>query len=331
MPEKEELPRRQLVFFVRHAESRWNRAQADYAPISMFWENDHGLSEEGRLQAEELRRRVATAGQRAPPEAASNNGCQNMAEAYWLRHFLQPDVVYCSPFTRAICTACIGLQDILPHGKELVLMREAREQKNLMGADSTGIATGEDIPPRIEAELSQLYEAAGEESQRRAVEDFRAVRVDVAGVCEEWWGGLAGDGEEEIHERIAALAARLRATRGSLPGGGGTTVLVGHSLFLRTVFQTFLGEAAHKWDAPWVAESLKVHVLPLCGVVATCFEWDEAGSARIVAAAPVLGTRLTHAEPIPSATSLPLASIQRGPLHITGCVCARKGAECAAM
>ncbi|CAK9005388.1 Hypothetical protein SCF082_LOCUS8573 [Durusdinium trenchii] len=39
-PEVEgDLPREQLVLLVRHAESRWNRAQAAMSPLGMLWEN----------------------------------------------------------------------------------------------------------------------------------------------------------------------------------------------------------------------------------------------------------------------------------------------------
>lgn len=291
--EQPELPRRQLVFLVRHAQSRWNKAQEEMKLLDMMSENDHGLSGEGRVQAEKLRQRIEAA--KADLNAAK------LPEDKWMRHFLEPEVVFSSPFTRSVSTACIGLRDLLPGGNQLVLMKEAREQKNIGGVDSTGVAVGAEIPVRVQADMELIYEETEPEEREKALAAFQSVVMDATGVEEQWWGGLTGDSEDLIHERIRELVGRLRTTHGNLPGGGGTAIVVGHSLFIRTLFRNFLREPDSVWervDEPsvQVAMSLTTHVLPFCGVVGCLFEWDQDGVASIVEAVPFLDTSLRAAD-----------------------------------
>mmetsp|Transcript_80941 Transcript_80941/g.241215 ORF Transcript_80941/g.241215 Transcript_80941/m.241215 type:complete len:337 (-) Transcript_80941:120-1130(-) len=311
-------PRKQVVFFVRHAESRWNRAQAEYGLVSMLWENDHGLSEWGRGQAEALRSRLRAT------LAKAGDGVRELPagapEELWLAALLRPDVVYSSPFTRALQTAVIGLKDVFPRGTDLVVMREAREQKNFGGADSTGVATGAEIPVRLEEEMRGLYEASCTDKQTEAaLQALREVRLDTSGVCDEWWGPLAGDAEGALLDRIQAFVERLRWTRGvAAGGGGGAAVVVGHSLFFRTVFSTFI---TRKDAIPLigVASSLTTRVVPYCAVVGARFEWDDAGRPRIVEAMPLLGTELLPADVDARGSHLS---------QVSGCVCGRGKAEC---
>eukprot|EP00429_Kryptoperidinium_foliaceum_P047878 CAMPEP_0176110114 /NCGR_PEP_ID=MMETSP0120_2-20121206/55291_1 /TAXON_ID=160619 /ORGANISM="Kryptoperidinium foliaceum, Strain CCMP 1326" /LENGTH=342 /DNA_ID=CAMNT_0017444315 /DNA_START=68 /DNA_END=1096 /DNA_ORIENTATION=+ len=327
-----ELPRRQTVFFVRHAESRWNRAQADYALMSMMWENDHGLTEDGRRQAEELRRRLGSARDLLASGAEGRVGGE--AEAKWVHQLLNPDKVYSSPFTRAVSTASLALRDLVREDRPLVLLKEARESKNIGGADSTGVAVGQEIRDRVEDELRMLYEEDGETVQNEAVEEFRRMALDVSDVEEPWWGGYLGDSEDHLHERIDALMSRLRQTRGSLPGGGGVSVLVGHSLFFRSLFARHLGGAAEAEDLQWVEDSLQMYVLPFCGIVGATFEWDEVGNSRILEARPLLGTQLQVAKPIVTPPAIVASELQAReggslqklvPLY---CACGRQGETC---
>jgi len=49
---------RKTVFIIRHAESNWNRAEKRLDVASMMASVDHGLSQKGRTQAEQLWRRI---------------------------------------------------------------------------------------------------------------------------------------------------------------------------------------------------------------------------------------------------------------------------------
>ncbi|CAL1152719.1 unnamed protein product, partial [Cladocopium goreaui] len=276
----EDLPSEQLVIFIRHAESRWNRAQAALSPLGMLWENDHGLSEEGRLQAERLRTKLREAQAHGVEEMKESEA----GEAAWLSKLLSPDVVYSSPFTRALQTACIALQDILPKS-HLVVMREAREHKRLGGADSTGVAVGEEIRERVREEIYGLYEDDPEKSAQ-VLKELEQITMDTSSVTEEWWGNVLGETFEEIDENLEALMHRLRCSRGSLAGGGAVAVLVGHSYIIRTIFDAYLMKGAATQY-----RSLRSKLIPCCGVVAARITWDEHGP-KILEAMPLLNTTL---------------------------------------
>merc|ERR1712048_709248 len=121
-------------------------------------------------------------------------------------------------------------------------------------------------------------------------------------------------------ERIFAFAKRLRRTPSEVGEGcGGVSIVVGHSLFIRTIFQTFLSEHV---EAPFVrvAASLSSQLLPYCGVVGTRFKWAQAGRARIVEAMPILGTQLAQADTILK---------DRPRSTVGGCMCGRGNTSCA--
>lgn len=282
------LPSEQLVFFIRHTQSRWNKAQEDYNIFGLAAENDHGLTDEGRRQAEGLRERIADM-----KSANSLGQTADKEDPAWTMSLLHPDAVFCSPFTRTVCTACVGLKDIIPEGGKLVLAKEAREQKNLGGADSTGVAVGEDIITRVEEELRTLYEADHPKVSEKALADFKSINIDTTGCEEAWWGPYLGDQKELIHTRVAELFQRLRRTRGKLPGGGGVSVVVGHSLFFVDLFNTHLDRPAEmSEEIESTFASLSSRKLPYGGAVATRIVWNEMGTPRIVEAVPILGTEL---------------------------------------
>jgi len=139
--------KRQWIFFVRHAESRWNAAQKDYNVVSMYKEQDHGISTKGREQAENLRKQIKAA---AAAEASNP----------WVARFWCAGMIFTSPLTRAIQTAIIALKDVLASGTgELICIRAAREKRELGGADTSGVAMGDQIRTHVHSQLDKLYEA----------------------------------------------------------------------------------------------------------------------------------------------------------------------------
>jgi len=310
-----DTPSEQLVFFIRHAESRWNRAQANGDLISLLWENDHGLTEDGLRMAAALRQRI-----RATREAQKGAG----GKADWASHFMSPDIVFSSPLTRALETTCVALKDVVA-SKGVVVMREAREQKNSFGSvDSTGVAVGERIRDRVQEDLRAVLEAAcqglGETPEaptdrdladaRESLEALATLPLDTSGVEDEWWGPLTGDHESDLDERVQAFFGRLRLTRGTAcSGGGGTAIVVGHSHFLRTVFGAHLADCPSMSPDSWRFNSLRKRVVPYCAVVGCRIRWDQDGQASIVEAVPLFGTELSA--DVGSKT------------HGGGCVCGR--------
>lgn len=376
------LPDTQLVFFLRHAESRWNRAQTQRNIVQMIAENDHGLSKSGRRQAEDLRQSIqrilrveeasiraealATMEEEGGPSRLSRHSfkqepASSLAEAEendaakvvkpkshradppsaleqeMQRYFMHPDAVLCSPFTRAITTGCLALPEILPNSR-MQLVKEVRERKNLGGMDSTGVAVGDDIPKRIEEELNYLYGDVEEGERDRVLADFHSVVLDVSEVMDEWWGGMMGDDESIIFEHAIELMGRVRRTRGSMQGGGGTTIVVGHSLTFRTVFQSCLPKPADpdSHEAK-VVKSLKTNIIPCCGVIGMLFTWDELGIPSIVKVIPVMGTELTPAEEDDVEEAEDLHEMlrkvrERQTRASLNCSCGRRGSgECVAM
>lgn len=315
------LPDRQWVIFVRHAESRWNRSQNNRSVLGLICENDHGLSQEGRVQAETLRQRLQSYAQGAKAEHP-NSGQGNVfmvhpEEPEWTRRMIAPDKVFCSPFTRAIATAAIGLQDVV-RNQPIVLLREAREHKNILGADSTGIAIGEEIPEHVAKEIAGLYEGFENRTPEDAEKEFRRIEIDYSSCEVEWWGPITGDDEAQLHENINSVISRLRMTRGSEPGGGGASILVGHSYFLRNIFKLYLSDNLIN-PIIGVSEALRCSLIPNCGVIGARFDWDKAGCPRIREVVPLLGTQLTF-DPL----QLPGEDNGTTQSLVSGCACARR-------
>lgn len=296
-PTSSRLPTRQLVFLVRHAQSRWNKAQEEMNFVEMMQENDHGLSDLGRQQAELLQGFVAAGRQEldTEPEVPVPEDGTGDWRAFAHQRFFKPDVVYSSPFTRAICTAVIGLKETFPKEEELIVLREAREQKNMGGADSTGNAVGEEIYVRLEEDVIGIYAHQPKEALDAAVRKLQSTSLDLSGVQEAWWGGPFGDPKLLIRTRIHELVARLRQTRGSLPGGGGVATLVAHSLLFRSLFKSNLGFGEGEEQQNFF-RTMALHSVPFCGVVGVLLEWDDCDAPRIAQAFPMFGTELLPAQ-----------------------------------
>merc|ERR1719482_2210215 len=89
---------------------RWNQAQSSCNVCGMLSESDHGLSDTGREQSEQLGKTLANV------KKDLQHGSLQAARAWerpWLERALSSSVVVCSPFTRALQTAIIALEDIL--------------------------------------------------------------------------------------------------------------------------------------------------------------------------------------------------------------------------
>lgn len=270
----------QYVFFVRHGQSRWNQAQEAYSLKCMYQEYDHGLSENGWQQALQLRAQIAT------KRILMASGEVDLKESTWLQRLLKPDFLCSSPFTRAIETAVIGLRDILLDHGELVVLKEAREQKNLGGVDSVGIAIGDEIIPRVKDELKQLYTTSVPDNGLAALlTDFDRFRIDVSDIQEPWWTSIV-EREADITERVQTLFWKLRSV-----GVGTTSIVVGHSHMFRRIFQTYIGDRAQMEQSDMVA-SLQSNTIPCCGIIGCRLEWDVYNNVTIAELAPVLDTEL---------------------------------------
>lgn len=260
----------QYVVFTRHAQSRWNEAQDNWDLLGMQGQSDHPLSGNGHSDAVALCDQIGRL--RALPEEVF----QRDPQAGWNARLLRPNVVYCSPLTRAMETAVIAYKPVLAELRTLKVMKEAREQKNFGGADCTGVAFGNGSIARVR----QVMRGRGEAFERWAMAALQEFQIDVSDIREPWWDA-AVEVQAAVDERIVAFLQKLRCH-----GSGSTSVVVGHSELFRSIFRQYItdpvipGSPAH-----WVRE----HKIPNCGTVGFRLEWGPQG-AKIKDVTPLLGT-----------------------------------------
>lgn len=305
------MPKEKVVFFIRHSESRWNQAQESMNVYGMFSENDHGLSEQGKIQAELLRMQLSEA----------RDALKAGKIPAWTREYIKlltkPGKVFTSPFTRAIETAVIALRDIVLNSTgELVVMKEAREQRNYcLSVDTGGIAVGDQIKQRVEEELAELYGVTADGGNDKAgaspVPELGKIRLDVSDVQDEWWSSSA-DSDEDVVKRMETFMELLRQQSGA------ATIVVGHSHFFRRVFRTYLSERAAQ-EFPDIGLSLQANVIPPSGIVGLRLDVSkDAGKKCILEAVPLLGTKLQPADPQRSLGADRHAMCVRAPLPCCG-------------
>jgi len=233
------------VFFVRHAESEWNRARRNMNLYRMFRTKDHPLSVHGRDQAEALHTRL---------QGSASSGVASRATP-----MLTPDIIYVSPLTRAVQTAVIGLRQALVAADrpgELVLMATAREKQNFCGFDTKSEMVGADVIQRAVNELRLLYKDPGSE----VLKVLKRIRVDVQEVQDTWWHTGKVESDEELQARLQEFMSQL------LHSPHRTIVVVGHSHFFRAVFQKYLSEE-FRARRPEFARRLTTMTMMNCGVV----------------------------------------------------------------
>lgn len=270
------------VFLVRHGESRWNRAQGDCNVCGMLGETDHGLSDEGREQSDQLRMRLAEARIRL------KTGKVLMWERPWLERFLSPDAIVASPFTRAMQTALIALDDIIEKHGKLKVSPVVREVKTSMGSmDSTGSLTGQDLLQRLREELERL--GADDCDAWKSWVESALKRVDLSDVGEKWWSDSA-DSQSEIVERLETWFDSILAGN-----AGSSTIVVGHSTFFRNLFKHFAADSV-QLD---IAESVKAHNVPNCSLIGLRVE-NLDNERRVTEICPLLDTQLKPADIVPT-------------------------------
>jgi broad specificity phosphatase PhoE len=277
-PDKVEV-KRNYIFLIRHGESRWNQAQSSCNVCGMLSESDHGLSDTGREQSEQLGKTLANV------KKDLQYGSLQAARAWerpWLERALSSSVVVCSPFTRALQTAIIALEDILREQTgALKVSGCAREVKtSVCSMDSIGSLKGKELRENLRSELSLFYKDEVFDSWLAAA----LQRVDFADVETEWWSETP-DSQDEIKARLGSLMDLLTAN-----GNGSSSIVVGHSNIFREMFRHFLGDSI--WSD--IADSVRTHYLPNCSLIGIAVE-DDGSRRSITEVAPLLGVVLPQA------------------------------------
>jgi broad specificity phosphatase PhoE len=216
---KEEL---KTVYFLRHGESQWNEAQANRNPIDMFGRFDHALTAEGLAQADRLATRISDS--------------SKFSEAR--RAFDKCTAIYCSPLTRALQTCLVALRDhpcLRAKGAGVTLVPACRELCYPVGGfDSLRGTTGASILKRAVRRTKKVGKAA-----QLAPIVAGTVKVDVSEAEADWWGP---EGQRGVTDRMQAFVDRLRTSEDD------DVIVVGHSLFFRTVFDNFASADAKARD-----------------------------------------------------------------------------------
>lgn len=231
------------VFFVRHGESVWNKAQESMQFGEMVRTTDHPLSTKGRHQAEDLRRRLTTAAKKADPAASK---------------LLRANAVYVSPLTRAVQTAVIALGTMIENDEglaEMVLMANAREKQNFGGLDSRPTEIGVGVLQKALDQLRLLYK----DDEDAIVKTIAQLRFDVEEVQDIWWHEGAVESAAQVEARMDEFMLQLLYSQHR------SVVVVGHSHFFRSVFKRFL--SADLWaKQPELARNVTKLKLINCGV-----------------------------------------------------------------
>jgi broad specificity phosphatase PhoE len=266
-----EILNKRTVYFIRHGESSWNKAQSKLDFYEMGRQTDHPLSGKGREQAETLSALI-------DKEKALS--------------LLQPDVVYVSPLTRAIQTAVISLRKVLdqPGFGELVLMANAREKQNLGGFDSKPQKIGSDVVKRALDELVLLYQdEQAQQGVKHMVEDFKNLKFDTREVEDRWWNNVSAESDQQLKARLDEFMAQLKYSPHR------TIVVVGHSHFFRAVFKRFLSED-FKNERGSFAKELSTKKLSNCGVARLELDPAMKSGECITNVEIILETKLTGDE-----------------------------------
>lgn len=211
---------------------------------------------------------------------------------------LRADGVWSSPLTRAVQTALVGLHGH-PALDVLELHATAREIKGMGGLDCVGLEVGAaNIGERVERKLAAALVAGADDeagvtspvAKEAAV--LGAASHAAAAVCApklvsrdcdaQWWvGGSDYETGPEVALRYGEFCRELQYE--SLCGGRRKPVIVGHSMFIRGLFERFLSDNVRE-KQPAAAAALATRKLRNCGLAYVEFVFDDAHDAPPVIA-----------------------------------------------
>jgi bisphosphoglycerate-dependent phosphoglycerate mutase len=180
--------------------------------------------------------------------------------------FLCADKVYCSPLTRAIQTAYVGLQHhpaMMKNG--LVLMSLIREIKGIAGFDSIGIAHGDAIRERVRAEFSKIL---GQSKTDELMLDL----IYANDAAHPWWTPIQSfDTKSEQLERVLEFVNFTRYCGDEIP------IFVGHSLFFKLFCSQRISSTLMK-NRPALAANLRRYKLSNATVIAVALKYYDDGN-----------------------------------------------------
>lgn len=267
---------RKRVFFIRHAESQYNSAQAQSQYYAMLGQTNHPLSEEGLRQAKALEEKLEASLESMRAGTLSNEEEESLlrCKGFWV-----------SPLMRAVQTALIGCAPLL--GDAVVHLRKhARERLNIGGYDSMGEAIGGDAWHR-EMRNSIVELCGGADAAARYVD---AVRFNMREVDARWWS-TRPESRRDLINRLGEIMSQI------LHSPLTDLVLVTHSHFFRDLLCRYMSSSAEVRGAN--AKDLRKRKLCNCGVAAVDIDFGRPRKELITRVSLMLGSTLEglYAEP----------------------------------
>jgi broad specificity phosphatase PhoE len=258
------------LFFIRHGESQWNKAQEGNDFYAMMKRVNHPLSATGVAQCQGFAKQVREQqllSEEAAAGSSSGGGGQALGEQPHPRYqdFASADMVFASPLTRATQTALITLEGHATLADQgMVLLASAREKKNVGGQDTVGDKTDGSIMETVDAELRAKDGSGLDSAQVDAL--LTAVKppgkaapacwhpaalvpkVDVHDCVSPWWTpGTDVDTDVEMQHRFSSFFSTLRYYSGKIgwrspavPGRQKQIIVVGHSHFIRELCKGYM-------------------------------------------------------------------------------------------
>lgn len=286
---------RRLVFFVRHGESEWNRGKDTWALDAVFrmaTRRDHALSEAGVNQARRLEGDILRA-------MALRRDDGQESRAFLEACFVHARTALCSPLTRAVQTAAVGLRPLLVvvghpvrPPLQLRLMKEIRERRNRGGRDTIGTRRGSAVKVKVKTWLAKKM------GDNFACEyDGILDSIDYSDVQGQWW-----DVREETGRAVSQRMGLFVEELCSVPQGLTPIIAVGHSHFFREMFRRYAGHGEG-------AKEFKHKVISNCGVVAVTFEFPPGGMPRITSQRLIFTSSLVEPGGFAECASGPRAAV----------------------
>ena len=250
------------VYFIRHAESRWNLALRSMDVITLVMRcTDAPITGGGYRQAHALQ--VGLQAMLAPGESTAAVD-ESDGTVLSLVELGAADGVWCSPFTRCVQTALVGLLPLFDEKPKrrlllpppLTLKPVLRERKKF-GWDSIGSARGDFCRARACAQLAALrVEPKPSASQMKTM---ASMACDSSEAQRRWWS-YAFESRSATRRRARQLLAAILASDST------AVVVVSHSNFLRELFAVAVDNGGGTQEAE-LARVLRTRKLPNCAVL----------------------------------------------------------------
>eukprot|EP00668_Euglena_longa_P019016 GGOE01023703.1.p1 GENE.GGOE01023703.1~~GGOE01023703.1.p1 ORF type:complete len:458 (-),score=116.06 GGOE01023703.1:711-2084(-) len=252
------------VCIIRHAQSEWNAAQEAGAYHRMI-RCDHPIDHIGREQAQEFRQRWVLLEEPDPDDP-------------YVDSFMNAEVVFCSPFTRAIQTCLLALEGHPTlRQKGITLLSSAREIKKLGGFDSVGKASGDRIVARVKEQMCSIMPS---QDVGRLIP-----RIDLYNTVSEWWTPLnSTDTTRSLNERFEDFMCTLKYREEK------SMIVVGHSLFFLDLLNRYLSPEFRKKN-PELSHDLRTRKLANVACMGLTIDFSQT-YPQVVDAELMFGTAL---------------------------------------